>query len=150
MRTQQDQQELLHWLHLIGNGLSEENDFEEANFVKIPEKNRAKTLLDLMSFCYPDELFTNPLKEDDQIKNAIAKSAILCPINAGVEDINKLALSKMIGEVRDYLSIDEPLAYEDNTATFRADNNLEAVHLEMPSGFPPHSLKLKVIFILLL
>uniref|UniRef100_A0A183CP13 ATP-dependent DNA helicase n=2 Tax=Globodera pallida TaxID=36090 RepID=A0A183CP13_GLOPA len=67
-----------------------------------------------------------------------------CPTNNDVQYINNLALDRMSGNATDYMSIDEPLETVEDNNTFRADFNMEAVHNEMPSGIPPHKLKLKV------
>ena len=89
-------------------------------------------------------MFKNPFEYAD----SIAQNAILCPRNNEVDEINKVALFRLSGEGKEFLSIDEPLGSADPLAAYRADSTLEAVHNECPSGFPPHKLYLKVFHLL--
>uniref|UniRef100_A0A183C066 ATP-dependent DNA helicase n=1 Tax=Globodera pallida TaxID=36090 RepID=A0A183C066_GLOPA len=145
MRTAPGEQALRNWLLTIGNGQhqTETNNQEcgsNSNLLQIPEQNLAHDMEDVINFCFPSALFNSPLEN----ANAIADNAILCPTNNDVQYINNLALDRMSGNATDYMSIDEPLETVEDNNTFRADFNMEAVHNEMPSGIPPHKLKLKV------
>uniref|UniRef100_A0A914I102 ATP-dependent DNA helicase n=1 Tax=Globodera rostochiensis TaxID=31243 RepID=A0A914I102_GLORO len=145
MRTAPGEQALRNWLLTIGNGQhqAETNNQEwgrNSNLLQIPEQSLAKDMEDVINFCFPSALFNSPLEN----ANAIADNAILCPTNNDVQYINNLALDRMSGDANNYMSIDEPLETVEDNNTFRADFNMEAVHNEMPSGIPPHKLKLKV------
>lgn len=118
------------------------NHGEPSFLLDIPKGNSTKNLQELIDFCFPDCIFDAPLTNS----NIICNTAILCPTNQEVEMINVGALAKMRGDSIKYSSIDVPLAQETTFDTFRSDNNLEFIHNEMPSGFPPHILELKVCF----
>lgn len=100
----------------------------------------ADSLEDIINFCFPPELFQDPLNNADKI----AHNAILCPKNNEVDYINEEAMSRMEGFGRAYLSIDEPLGRRNALDNYRADETIEAANNECPSGFPPHRLFLKV------
>uniref|UniRef100_A0A914I8I8 ATP-dependent DNA helicase n=1 Tax=Globodera rostochiensis TaxID=31243 RepID=A0A914I8I8_GLORO len=143
MRTAPGEQALRDWLHNIGNGLHQvgtDIGSRQPNLLRIPPQNVAHQMDDVINFCFPEALFSEPLSNAD----AIASNAVLCPTNNDVQHINDLALDRMSGDAKEYLSIDEPLEPSDEFNTFRADFNMEAVHSEMPSGMPPHKLILKV------
>ena len=101
---------------------------------------------ELLKFCFPTGLFSDPFQHAD----AICDNAILCPTNAGVNEINEWALEQMEGQQHLFKSIDWPLESGDPRAHFssyRADCNLESIHNETPTGLPPHELKLKVTWL---
>ena len=106
----------------------------------IPDEMVADDLEDLINFCFPPELFRDPLNNAD----AISQNAILCPKNSEVDTINAEAMSRMEGFGRPYLSIDTPLGSHNAMDNYRSDASIEAANNECPSGFPPHRLFLKV------
>lgn len=121
-----------------------DNNNQRHSLLHIPEQIVARTLDDVIDFCFPNELFDDPL----QYASAIADNAILCPTNAAVHDINKLALDRLHGDAKSFPSLDEPLEPKDDCSDYRTDFNLETIHQETPSGLPPHDLTLKVVFFL--
>lgn len=148
MRTAPDQQLLREWLDVIGNGVHQQagalsvRERRTGVTLPVPSKNVVKNMEEIINFCFPSFLFTDPLRNADKI----AENALLCPTNNDVDFINNLAMERMHGTAFTYTSIDQPLEprIEDEFNTFRSDFNLEVVHNETPSGMPPHNLHLKV------
>lgn len=142
MRTKPDQKRLQEWLMEIGEGRDHMNYQQGRNgyMLPIPDEIVDEDMEKVIEFCFPPELFQRPFENAD----AIAHNAILCPKNSEVDEINAWAMNRMDGNGEEYLSIDEPLGTGDPLDAYRADNTLEAVHNECPSGFPPHKLFLKV------
>ncbi|KAL3118683.1 hypothetical protein niasHT_006511 [Heterodera trifolii] len=142
MRTAAGEQSLRDWLEEIGNGMhrvgTENQGF--TNQLRIPPELLVDDLDHTIHFCFPEALFDDPLANAD----AIAHNAILCPTNNDVQHINEVALGRMSGCGREFLSIDEPLEPNEEMHNFRTDFNMETVHNEMPSGMPPHKLTIKV------
>lgn len=92
-------------------------------------------------YSFPTTVFDDPLENSQYLCDA----AILCPTNDEVERINVGAIERMQGTATEYRSIDVPLnSAVNNFDLFRSDNNLETINQELPSGFPPHKLNLKV------
>jgi hypothetical protein len=145
MRTGRDELDLREWLRQIGHGLHQAEPGKKQgrtnNMLPIPEGLVLKNIKEAIDFCFPPELFADPMRNAD----AIAHNAVLCPTNLDVQAINDLAMDRMCGQAGAFLSVDEPLEPRDELGTFRTDFNLETVHNEMPSGLPPHKLILKVI-----
>lgn len=145
MRTAPGEAKLREWLTIIGNGLHQvtENNNQRHSLLHIPEEILAQNLDEVIDFCFPTGLFDDPLQHAD----AIADNAILCPTNAAVHDINRMALDRLCGDAKSYPSLDQPLEPKDDGSDYRTDFNLEAIHQETPSGMPPHDLTLKVFVI---
>lgn len=145
MRTASDQQAFREWLTEVGNGCScdPENPTKLVRSATLfpNAKMFADNLDNLIDFCFPPSLFTNPIEN----ARVIADAGILCPINKDVQRINDIALSRMTGETVTYASIDEPIDNGELLSKDRFDFNLEAVHNELPTGVPPHLLRLKVL-----
>uniref|UniRef100_A0A183CL31 ATP-dependent DNA helicase n=1 Tax=Globodera pallida TaxID=36090 RepID=A0A183CL31_GLOPA len=143
MRTAPDQRALCEWLHIIGNGLHQAgaNRQQDRHPLKlhIPTELLVNTLEEIIDFCFPAALFTDPIQHAELIKYSV----ILSPTNADVQAINDKAMERMAGAPMIYLSIDSPLEGQEELGTFRSDFNIEAIHNEMPSGMPPHKLILK-------
>ncbi|KAL3122443.1 hypothetical protein niasHT_006323 [Heterodera trifolii] len=142
MRTAPGEQSLRDWLEEIGNGMHRVGTASQGftNQLRIPQELLVNDLDHTIQFCFPEALFDDPLANAD----AIAHNAILCPTNNDVRHINEVALNRMSGCGREFLSIDEPLEPNEEMHNFRTDFNMEAVHNEMPSGMPPHKLTIKV------
>ena len=138
MRTSEDQAALRSWLTYIGNG---EQGRETAK-ISIPNENVAQSLDDAIDFCFPPNLFVDPLMHG----NIFSASGILCPTNRAVLWINEKTMQKIRGEARAHRSLDAPLKSGNNMTGYRADFNLEVIHNETPTGLPPHLLNLKVFF----
>ena len=78
------------------------------------------------------------------VKNveAYAKHVNLCPTNLTVMDINTRIISeKLEGDMHPYFSVDqqETDGYENGLYML-----IEFIHKLLPSGYPPHELKLKI------
>lgn len=140
MRAKQNEVELCEWLKKVGRGM--ENG-KRSGRLSIPKANQSACLNAIMDFCFPPGLFERPLDFSD----FICQAALLCPRNEDVDAINNFAIEKMAGELHKIESIDQPLKQSMLTTrndVFKADNTIESIHRETPSGFPPHVLKLKV------
>ena len=119
------------------------NYIKNSDEIEVKPQNVATSMEEILNFCFPSGLFSSPFEHAE----AICNNAILCPTNAGVNEINEWALKQMQGQLRTFISIDSPLDSGDPRAHFssyRADYNLESIHHETPTGLPPHELKLKV------
>ena len=139
MRTDKDQVVLRDWLTKIGQGECGVPP-KRNNLLEVDGKILVDELKQLIDFCFPAAFF------DDPFGNAqcIADSAILCPKNKEVSEINNSVMERIGGVPRTYSSIDRPLAGTPTFGTFRSDFTLETINNEMPPGVPPHILTLKV------
>ena len=148
MRTAPGQLKLQEWLIEIGEGRHQETAKLGPNgaFIPIPDELVVNNLDSAIDFCFPPELFRDPMNN----ARAISENGILCPKNIEVDQINEKALLRMDGIPKIYTSIDRPLDSADPFGTYRADNNIETLHNECPSGMPAHKLILKVHLIMLL
>ena len=82
-------------------------------------------------------IFTEKLT--DKNVEAYFKHVILCPTNLTVMDINNQIISDILeGDIHSYFSVDEVDADES------LDLPIESIHQLLPSGYPPHKLKLKL------
>ena len=73
---------------------------------------------------------------------AYAKHVILCPTNLTVIDINNRIISEILeGDMHNYFSVDQQDTDGDEDAL---DIPIESIHILLPSGYPPHELKLKI------
>ena len=78
----------------------------------------------------------------DDINN-LGKTAIVTSLRSDVEQINDIMLQKDIGEIKQYLSIDQPMEEEES----QHESTLlptEFLNTLTPQGMPKHSLKLKI------
>lgn len=141
-RAEADQEELKEWLQIVGNGLSQPLTRRK---LKLPVKSDLilNSLEETIDYCFPPELFADPIHHAQEI----ADNALLCPMNVDVQGISEIALNRMAGIAKTYESIDTPITNGEEYGGYRADYNLEAIHLETPSGLPPHKLTLKVILV---
>jgi hypothetical protein len=98
-------------------------------------------LEELIEFLYPGELLKEPLKNGHEL----CQSALLAITNRLVDNINEKIMERLPGKDKEYLSIDEPIQEEDEDmlSVHVADKFIENINAMTPSGFPPHSLKLK-------
>lgn len=78
---------------------------------------------------------------------SFSKSAILCPRNDDVCQINEEVLNILEGELYTYLSIDK---VDCNIEAERENNPVEFLNSLSPSGMAPHKLNLKVDAIVML
>ena len=140
MRAAPDQKRLCDWLLEIGNDSAAQ---ASTGLLKIPDDCLCHSIDDILEFCFPSDVLADPM----QNAKIICNRALLCPRNTDVEELNTLAMKRMQGEEMQYLSTDSPLDCSDPLdylSVYRADFNLEAIHNETPTGFPPHDLTLKV------
>uniref|UniRef100_A0A8C5PIX9 ATP-dependent DNA helicase n=1 Tax=Leptobrachium leishanense TaxID=445787 RepID=A0A8C5PIX9_9ANUR len=75
------------------------------------------------------------------------KTAILCPKNCDVDNINEEVLSLLEGESRTYLSTD---SIDDESQEDKDNYPIEFLNELTPSGMPVHKLKLKIGSIIML
>lgn len=135
MRATPDQLKLREWLAEIGTN--------NTDCLSIPKENQSSDLQEIIDFCFPAELFDNPLGHADKI----CEAALLCPRNEDVYKINESCITRMRGKIETCISIDEPLDQTASSHGFHVSqlaNTVEAIHKETPTGMPPHILKLKV------
>ena len=82
-------------------------------------------------------IFTEKLT--DKNVEAYSKHVILCRTNLTVMDINNRIISDILeGDIHSYFSVDEV----DKKESLHLP--IESIHLLLPSGYPPHELKLKL------
>ncbi|KAK0414189.1 hypothetical protein QR680_007191 [Steinernema hermaphroditum] len=94
---------------------------------------------------------TNPLNNIDLAKG----SNVLLPRNNAVFKWNEEILKRMKGKEQTFLGVDRNLATVEQQGmamfkTNQADNDLENIHTECPTGVPPYKLTLKVGAIVML
>jgi hypothetical protein len=142
MRAAENEIKLIKLLNDIGRGLENGKPADE---IKIPKENQSNSLMDLLHFCFPQEVFVNPKEHS----NAFCDAALLCPRVEDVKGINDMALDLLHGDATRIESLDAPLPGHTGPQTrydpFRADLTMEAIHREEPSSLPPHILYLKVL-----
>lgn len=143
MRAAPNEIKLCNLLLEIGKGVQYGRMSDVFN---VPKENQANNLDEIIDFCFPAELFANPLEHSQFVCDA----ALLCPRNEDVEHINNIAIERMSGQTHIFESIDTPRKQaswiKERNNTFYADANIETIHKETPTGLPPHILKLKVSF----
>jgi hypothetical protein len=141
MRAAENEVKLCNWLLDIGRGF---DDGKPADEIKIPKENQSNSLSDLLHFCFPKEMFDNPMEHS----SAFCDAALLCPRVEDVKSINDMALQLLHGDATRIESLDSSLPGHTGPQTrydpFRADLTIEAIHREEPSSLPPHVLNLKV------
>jgi hypothetical protein len=128
-----NEQEFETWLRELGNGSF--ND--EHDDVILPETLRCSTndIGDLIDHAYPSINIAQP---DDYFK----QRCILAPREGEVHEINKMALERFPGPLRDLWSADE--AFDVQTGLPEDNFPIEFLHSTTPSGFPLAHLSLKV------
>lgn len=143
MRVEDNEINLTKWLLDIGRGYQNGQRSDE---ILVPPANQSDSLDELIKFCFPPNLFEEPLLHAQTLCDA----ALLCPRNEDVAAINAKAIREMSGELTTIESLDIPLKNRPNAGNidwhdpFRSDYNIEAIHNETPTGLPPHTLELKV------
>lgn len=143
-RADANEDELLEWLDIIGNGKGERMS-NSAVKLDVREEMICKEQEDIINFCFPPNVFANPFGHADEL----ADNALLCPTNIDVQAINDIAMARMTGEGMKHEAINTPLQSSNEYGGFRCDCSPEVMEQEMPSGFPPQSLWLKVCSIAL-
>ncbi|KAJ9555986.1 hypothetical protein OSB04_010600 [Centaurea solstitialis] len=133
------------WLLQIGDGCIGVPDQEnpiDAKWLEIPNKylipDHDNALIDLIQFIYTHESLNQPST------TTFCDSAIICPKNENVDDINNLILNSLSKEVTTYLSADSiiPRANEKgDTEILYPPEYLNTLNF---TNFPTHSLQLKV------
>ncbi|CAJ0937361.1 unnamed protein product [Ranitomeya imitator] len=129
----QDKDEYNSWLLKLGNG-------ELSNIYGLPED----TIEILNSFIKEGDLITaifgDSIEITDAMVEAIAKKAILMPLNDDVHALNDKILSQVQGEHSTYRSFDTIAEEECGILT---DYPVKFLNSLNPTGMPPHELKLK-------
>ncbi|EFA12009.1 hypothetical protein TcasGA2_TC016134 [Tribolium castaneum] len=107
------------------------------NLIEIPQQFLINTKNALI-----EHVFGSVIQPDDNI----SQKAILCPTNNAVREINTILLERLIGEERNYYSIDTYDAAPDDQLHIPTDllNSIDT------SSLPPHILTLKVGAIVML
>ena len=147
MRVKEGELQFVEELRQIGMG-ELEKFIEGTNSIKIDEENVVQTEQNLIDFCFEPEWLQYPTANIQKL----CGSAILCPTNKVVQDINEKILSNMQGEERVFHSIDTVIS-DKEIPEFNGDLNehsIEAMHKIETAGMPPHELKLKVGAIVML
>lgn len=136
MRSQ-DQEEHNEWLLQIGDG----------------DTPRIRGL-PLDTVAIPDAMITDNDLVDvifDNIENLnadqLAERAILAPKNCDCLDINNRIIARMPGNVIEYHSQDRILSEDANDFE---NYSIEFINEQTPSGFPPHTLKMKIGIVIML
>lgn len=128
MRTLPDERKFQKWLSAIGNG--------NLDFVMVPSENRLSSVNELIERIFP-KLY-DPLAYS---------SAILCPRNDTALALNDVVVKRLQGEEKVYRSSDS--LEEGSEEDFRSIPS-EVLNSFLPSGMPPHLLRLKVGAIVML
>jgi hypothetical protein len=76
------------------------------------------------------------------------KCIILAPTNADVSDFNNGIISRITGEIREYLNIDT--AEDIDNENLDTILPIEFINLLTPVGLPPHVLKMKIGAVIIL
>ena len=127
----------------IGNGVLEGHTTLPADLVRIPDEylhtpiSAATAVSDLIDWTYPE--LNNPNVDF----TALSSRAILTPLNCDVEELNSIAVSKMIAngsQTTTYLSADSII--DDTDFLLSQMYPIEFLQSLTPSGFPPHNLNL--------
>uniref|UniRef100_A0A8C5M2A9 ATP-dependent DNA helicase n=1 Tax=Leptobrachium leishanense TaxID=445787 RepID=A0A8C5M2A9_9ANUR len=130
--------EFSSWLINLGDGkLTNEHGFHQDIF-QIPPTMICKN--SIVKEIYGDHL------QPDHISQ-FEKTAILCPKNCDVDNINEEVLSLLEGESRTYLSTD---SIDDESQEDKDNYPIEFLNELTPSGMPVHKLKLKIGSIIML
>jgi hypothetical protein len=142
MRVKPGQKEFVEQLDAIGNGRNFEKDKngDPTPYISVHKQNLATSLDELIRWTFPERALKNPLKYATEL----CGNAILCPTNDAVFRINDYILKKLEGIERVYKSNDTVDAdSKDSHSQYAADQCLESINHQIPSGMPPHVLKLK-------
>uniref|UniRef100_A0AC34FZX9 ATP-dependent DNA helicase n=1 Tax=Panagrolaimus sp. ES5 TaxID=591445 RepID=A0AC34FZX9_9BILA len=101
------------------------------------------TQQDLINFCFEPQWLQNPT---DFIEN-LCGSAILCPTNSVVQDINEEILNNMQGDEQVFNGIDTVVSDKeiDDFNGELNEHSIEAMNRIETAGMPPHVLKLKFL-----
>ena len=125
------------WVVDIGNGSSMVNSIDNDDIMlpdsMLLEGNNMQSLID---FIYADMASTNDYVE------FFKERGILAPRNKDVDAINSLALLKLGGTTKEYLSADSMCSSDDQTFQIYTLEFLN--NLDLGGGYPPHVLSLKV------
>ena len=141
MRTNQDDRQFAAWLLKLGNGNIPAVENEEDD-IQIPQE----FLLQSAGSRHPivDFIFGPSINATDF--NMYCNKAILSPLNEDSLKINEEILSRIEGEKRTFLSVDEALCDEAEEVVYA----VEFLNSLTPGGLPPHALNLKIGCIIIL
>lgn len=132
MRVNSEELDFAMFVKAVGNGLI--SDKNEKQLFQLPDKMIASNLEELINFCFGKNNFNNILNNIELIN----QNAILCPINTGVDEINNIILNQLSGEIIELRGIDSVIkqAAIDDLSVHNADNNMENINRQTPSGMP--------------
>uniref|UniRef100_A0A915CWW6 ATP-dependent DNA helicase n=1 Tax=Ditylenchus dipsaci TaxID=166011 RepID=A0A915CWW6_9BILA len=140
IKQDKDKKELFaNQLLMTGTGT---NYFGRTPYVLANKNQLVGSLTELLQI-YPEAALQNP-KSEESLK-VFAKTAILCPKNVDVYNINDIIVNQIKGEMKTYVGIDHVIS-EEGTDLFALDycNRLpENINKMTPPGMPPHRLDLK-------
>lgn len=126
-------------LKRIGTGLDVDANFTE--HITLPAELCVHSIKELVDFVFQPEHLKDPIHFVEELKGC----AILCTTNLTVDKVNDELLSRIEGQSRTFVSIDQ--AHEDHPfdrlAVNAADANVENIRRKTPTGIPPHKLILK-------
>lgn len=105
-------------------------------------------LHELLQFCFGNNNLQKPIEQ----ANYFYQNAILCATNAGVSSINQTILKLLPGNEVVLYSIDKVIKQDalDCLDVHFADNHMEQIYRQTPTGLPPHELNLKIGAIIML
>ena len=84
------------------------------------------------------QLVATPPSEEERLEYVVSNRAVICPLNALVKDVNKMAIRQFPGEEKTYFSTDK-LVEEDQVE----DYGVETLNMLEPNSFPDHIITLK-------
>jgi hypothetical protein len=133
MRANEADPEFQDWLLKLGEGRLQTIDPNQEQ-IEIPAQCVVETIDELISFVYGQQAI--PFDQGN------IRRAILSPKNQQVDQINDRILNLLDGETKTYQSADSLISEDPDVD----DGNfpVELINSYTPSGFPPHTLRLKV------
>ena len=133
------------FLMAVGNGTLKGHSMLPADLVRIPDQyvlsptTAGTAASELLDWCFPE------LNAPNADFLTMSTRAILTPLNVEVEDLNSIAVSKMMAsngtQTTTFLSTN---SIADDTDHMAAMYPIEFLQTITPSGFPPHQLNLMI------
>jgi len=143
-------EEFARWISQVGDGEVQGiaiSDDEEPNWIKITEEfliqNDSNGLRNLITSIYPD------FDTQYEYWSYLRERGIFAPTNNNVDEISRIMLSMLSGDVKSYLSCDS-LSIANDCGPFSHMEPPELLHSLKISGLPNHCLDLKVSALVIL
>jgi len=141
MRVGPGEAAFANWLLEIGYG----RNMVDGEYVIIPQHNRAQSTAELIEFCFPSDLIKQPLENIEVLRN----NCILAPLRKTVAEINDCIRERIPEEYSrteiihgfDH-RVRDPQTDNQNAVNI-AEGDIEYLHHQTPSNFPPYELRLK-------